>query len=436
MTSDANCIEHPEWGDVLRNEDGSVKSPFQTNMVTAVGYGICCSVGLPLNFYIIYNIVTNKRTYLNRRRNILLLSRVIFASLILIEALIDIINFKFNLEENDNFCRFYVLFVSFPSILFFLNLLLSLADRYAAFYHSKWHREKVTVPFLVITAVTSNVLVSLGVNWVYVGGFAQLQCAFQKKQAFTLFGTHLIVFISCAVLQTILYFKMKKKSHKDSSIDNPMSNQPQKQTIRKKLEPIIEEIESNNIRSDHFSNTSSDDTLDGIESLPPDSIVSSSTQQQQEQPPVTMTLNEIRKLKMFPRNLAVIVTFKNEDIHPKVLHHQRPLPPPPIKISKLDKESTQFFLAGATPLLLLSLPSLLWNLWFFICIPLFREQCASFTWVVPYFRISVAAYVTYHAIAVVRSKEYFPLPEKVNTHTPKEESRRTVRIESMNVSMI
>jgi len=343
MASDANCIEqYPEWGDVLRNEDGSVKSPFQTNTVTTVGYGICCSVGLPLNFYIIYNIVTNKRTYLNRPRNILLLSRVIFASLILIEALIDIINFKFNLEENEDFCRFYVWFVSFPSILFFFNLLLSLADRYAAFYHSKWHREKVTVPFVVITVVTSNLLVSLGVNWVYVGGFAQLQCAFQKKQAFTLFGTHLIVFISCAILQTILYFKTKKKSHKtvDSSIDNPMSNQLQKQqTMKEKLDPILEEIESNNIRPDPFSNTS-DDTLDGIESLPPDDSIVSSTQ---EQLPVTTTLNEIRKLKMFPSNLAVIVTFKNEGIHPKVLHHQRPLPPP-IKMSKLDnKESTQFF---------------------------------------------------------------------------------------------
>ena len=120
-----------------------------------IGYGICCCVGLPLNFYIIYNIVTNKRTYTGPR-DILLLSRVLSGGLILIQALIDTICYKFNLKENEDFCRYYVLFDSFPSILFLLNLLLSLADRYAAFYHSIWHSEKVTVGFVVISVVTSN----------------------------------------------------------------------------------------------------------------------------------------------------------------------------------------------------------------------------------------------------------------------------------------
>jgi len=76
---------------------------------------------------------------------------------------------------------------------------------------------------------------------------------------------------------------------------------------KKKLESIIEMIELQNVLPDNFS-CASDDTLDGIESFPPDSIVSS-TQQQQEQPPATMSL----KLKVFPSNLAVIVTLKNDD---------------------------------------------------------------------------------------------------------------------------
>ena len=108
-----------------------------------------------------------------------------------------------------------------------------------------------------------------------------------------------------------------------------MSNQPQMQT-KKKLESIIEMIELQNILPDNFS-CASDDTLDGIESFPPDSIVSS-TQQQQEQPPATMSLNEIRKLKVFPSNLAVIVTLKNDDdIHRPphlIVQQQNKLPSP------------------------------------------------------------------------------------------------------------
>lgn len=106
----------------------------------------------------------------------------------------------------------------------------------------------------------------------------------------------------------------------------------------------------------------------------------------------------ISKLKTFP-NLALIVALQNEDddrtgysIDEQQQHNQLPS----IKISKLERESIQFFLAGVTPLLLLSR------------LPLFGEHCADFTWVVLYFKVLIAVYVTYHAIAVVKSKEYFP----------------------------
>lgn len=158
--NNTSWIEHPEWGDVVRYSDGRIKSPFQTNMVSAIGYGICCFVGLPLNFYIIYSIVTNKRMY-TKPRDIFLLFRIISGSLTLIEAIIDIINFKFHFEANEHLCRFYVLLMSLPRILFFLNLFLSLLDRYGALYHSMWHWRRITVRFVVISLLSSNLLVSM-----------------------------------------------------------------------------------------------------------------------------------------------------------------------------------------------------------------------------------------------------------------------------------
>ena len=56
-----------------------------------------------------------------------------------------------------------------------------------------------------------------------------------------------------------------------------------------------------------------------------------------------------------------------------------------------------------------------------ICLLLFGEHCTDFTWVVPYFKLLIAAYVTYRAITVVRSKEYFPVPEKLNNTLSPEE---------------
>ena len=197
-----------------------IKSPFQTNMVTAIGYGTCCSVGLPLSFYIIYNIIVQNKEMNTKPRNILLLFRVISGSLTLIEAFIDIINFKFDFKENANFCRFYVLLISLPRILFFLNLLLSLADRYAAFNHSKWHRKTVTVRFVVIFLLSSNLFFSMGVNWVHMGRYAQLQCAYQKGKTIASLGTLIFVFLSCIILQTILYFKTKKMFCHERSISN------------------------------------------------------------------------------------------------------------------------------------------------------------------------------------------------------------------------
>jgi len=130
-----------------------------------------------------------------------------------------------------------------------------------------------------------------------------------------------------------------------------------------------------------------------------------------------MSLNEIITFNSSGPDIAVISTLKHDDINPRSIEqkkHQLNESSHELKLSKLDKETTQFFLAGVTPLLFLSLPWFIFAMSYVICLPLFGEYCTDFTWIVPYFKLMIAAYVMYQAMAVVKSKEYFPLPEKLN----------------------
>jgi len=72
-----------------------------------------------------------------------------------------------------------------------------------------------------IFLLSSNLFFSImGVNWVHMGRYAQLQCAYQKGKTMTSLGTLIFVFLSCIILQTILYFKTKKMFCHERSISN------------------------------------------------------------------------------------------------------------------------------------------------------------------------------------------------------------------------
>ena len=134
----------------------------------------------------------------------------------------------------------------------------------------------------------------MGVNWVYVGRYAQLQCAYKKGQAIASLVTLIVVFLSCIILQTILYLKTKKMfCHERSIDDSAMGIQTQKQN-KHNLNSILKMIELKIVSEQQ--RTANDDSLDGIESIPTDSIVSNQKQREQHQT-TAMSLNEIIEIK-------------------------------------------------------------------------------------------------------------------------------------------
>jgi hypothetical protein len=64
---------------------------------------------------------------------------------------------------------------------------------------------------LVVTwSIILNVSIALGINWIYIGSFAGLQCAFQLTQAMMLTTILIALFIPCIVLNIIIYVKTRE----------------------------------------------------------------------------------------------------------------------------------------------------------------------------------------------------------------------------------
>ena len=51
---------------------------------------------------------------------------------------------------------------------------------------------------------------ALGVNWIYIGGFVELQCAFQLTHAVTLCSVLVVLYVPCIVLNILIYIKTKE----------------------------------------------------------------------------------------------------------------------------------------------------------------------------------------------------------------------------------
>ena len=138
-----------QWKDVLREQNGSVKSPiFVDEFILSVNF-LCCLVGLPLNIFVAVNIVTERRLY-SKPRNILLLDNILCNIFTLFTSILEMIYFYM---PRDEICLVFTSVVGLPYVLFFLSLLLSLIYRYSAITKPFWHRRRVTIKVIHINLI-------------------------------------------------------------------------------------------------------------------------------------------------------------------------------------------------------------------------------------------------------------------------------------------
>lgn len=184
-------------------------SEFMLNKYTAVSHCFYCIVGLPLNLF-----VTCAILYIDelncKPRNSLLLGMLMGNILSILVATIEFINF---LSPHDDLCKIQHALSGLNYVIFFLNLLLSLIDRYAAITRPLWHRDKVTVRFVVLWQIGLSLFFSVLVKGVFIFQIEPLTCDINMTEVNIYSAITPTLFGSCIVIRIVLYFKTKQLLH-------------------------------------------------------------------------------------------------------------------------------------------------------------------------------------------------------------------------------
>ena len=191
---------------ILVNKNGTALNPIDLNIVTLITHIICCFVGLVLNLIIACEIL-RKRRLNSKPRNIFQLNLVLCNIFTTFTATVEIVYYFW---PDDQVCLVFTAIVGVSYVAFFLNLLLSLIDRYLAISQPLWHRGKVTVSWVIFCQLFLTILFALIMKWIYVGGVAQVRCEIPVVAMVTFQVTILVLFISCVIVRIVVYSKTKR----------------------------------------------------------------------------------------------------------------------------------------------------------------------------------------------------------------------------------
>ena len=199
---------------VLCDKNGtSAMSPIDLNFNTLISHSVCCSIGLPLNLIIVYFIIGQRRLNRSKPRNMFQLNLVMCNILTLFTAIIEILYYFFSLVDSKHqheMCLLFTSIVGLSYVAFFLNLLLSLIDRYVAISDPLWHRANVTIPLVLFCQISLTILFSLIVKWPYLSGLVNVECEIPLVALVTFQVTILVLFVSCVIARVVVYKKTKR----------------------------------------------------------------------------------------------------------------------------------------------------------------------------------------------------------------------------------
>lgn len=180
--------------------------PIEMDLFRSTCHLLLVSTGVPLNLFIAIIIMAYKRLH-NKPRNVLWLGVTFFNLLTLLTILIEFVAYH---TQNNVACLVFVSVtgVAYTSILF--NLLLALIDRYAAIVHPIWHRQNVTVRWVVIGQSMGFVLIVVVIKFPFIAQLAPPYCGYYPVHAKLIAVTNFSLFLSCIAAQMTVYFKTRQ----------------------------------------------------------------------------------------------------------------------------------------------------------------------------------------------------------------------------------
>ena len=325
------------------------------NLIIFVFDCICCVIGLPLNCYMVAMILFKKRLK-RRAKNIFQLALALSDIFTLCVALVRTVYY---LHPSEELCLIYISISGLAYILFFFNLLLSLVDRYVAMTRPIWHRNKVTVRFVILWLIVLNLVLCIAVKWVYISRMVPLRCKFRSSHSLSIQVIMAVELIACVAFHIAGYLKAKQmlQSSRTISVSTAAVN---KDDMKKKK--------------------------------------------------CSRSINKRRKEQRVEEEIEMKPLSFVHHHHPvdnKITIHRSKS-----SVANLEMKATRSFLIGVIPLLVLPCPMLLYSLSFnLICIPLYGgDKCGDFAWLYPYFRAVIGLHVLVYVIITVASNKDFSWP--------------------------
>ena len=180
--------------------------PIELNWIQSTCHILLVFTGVPLNLFIAIIIMTFKRLH-NKPRNVLWLGVTFFNLLTLLTILIELLAYH---TQNSVVCLIFVSItgVAYTSILF--NLLLALIDRYTAIVHPIWHRQNVTVRWVITGQSVGFFLIVFVIKFPFIAQFAPPYCGYYPVHAKLIAVTNLLLFVSCILAEMIVYMKTRQ----------------------------------------------------------------------------------------------------------------------------------------------------------------------------------------------------------------------------------
>ena len=320
----------------------------------------CISVGIPLNVFVVKAIVRLLR--LRYKSRYLFLLAVTFSYwLFFIPPVVEVIYCAILPPVCWEFvCQILAAISGLSHALLLLNFCLALIDRYIAINFPLMHRDKMTSRFAKVSIFVCNIFLTFHLKFTYIMGLVPLGCEIWLVHNIVLGLTMLILFVSCIILNLIVY--QKTKTHFSESRTLIVDTKERLRTARRPNEVEMVVVSGRNISESRQLATY------GSESL---NVAAASF-------PIRDRITRVREVSV----------QGGKEI-----------------LSAMEIEATRSLVFGMFSLIVTVCPIIVFLSTVFVC-QLFSEfDCSHFSWLTPYFKEMVLVHAVYNPFIFLLKNE-------------------------------
>ncbi len=168
---------------------------------------ICNFMGIAINVCVAATIIRRRRARC-KPRNIFLLGILFSCLLFFAPDLIEVIRHQ-GFNSVGSVCQLQFAMAGVPHVLLLLSVLLALTDRHLAINHPVWYQEKMTARLACSIIVIGAIVIVFFLEIDYVVRLGTLRCDKWLVHANVTSTILILLFVSCAVLNSIVYLQIK-----------------------------------------------------------------------------------------------------------------------------------------------------------------------------------------------------------------------------------